>query len=305
MAIDNYYFRLLSDYLYDGVYAIDHNRKIIHWNRAAEHITGYSREDVIGTHCWENVLVHLDADGKSLCESNSCPAMNAMQGNEVQEAEIYLKHKDGHRIPVVTRILPIRDTEGRLVGAMEVFKDISPMVSYQQELDSLKRLSLLDPLTEIGNRRYLEIHLQAKLDELARYDWPFGIIFCDLDNLKQINDTYGHQKGDEVIKMVARTLGNCVRPFDFVGRWGGDEFMAIITKVKDWQLYAIAERLRLLVQESVIANGTRQIRTTISIGTTVAKSGDSEEQLIKRVDQMLYQSKSSKGNRVSMDAKAS
>jgi diguanylate cyclase (GGDEF)-like protein/PAS domain S-box-containing protein len=305
MSIDNYYFRLLSDYLYDGIYGIDQDRKIIYWNRAAEHITGYSREEVIGIHCWNNVLVHLDADGNSLCETNTCPAVRAMEGNEVEEAKIYLKHKDGHRLPVVTRILPMRDSEGRLIGVMGVFKDISPMVSYQQELESLKRLSLLDPLTEIGNRRYLEIHLQAKLDELSRYDWPFGIIFCDMDSLKQINDTYGHQKGDEVIKMVARTLGNCVRPFDFVGRWGGDEFMAIITKVKDWQLYAIAERLRLLVQESAIKNGSQHIRTTISIGTTVARPGDSEEQLIKRVDQMLYKSKTAEGNRVTMDAQAS
>jgi diguanylate cyclase (GGDEF)-like protein len=184
---------------------------------------------------------------------------------------------------------------------MEVFRDVSPTVTLQQEVQELRRLALLDPLTEIGNRRYMERHLKAKLDELERFGWSFGVLLCDIDGFGRINEQHGRGTGDSVLKMVARTLSHALRAFDFIGRWGCDELLAIVTRIDHEQMEATSERLRLLVRESRLREGDRFIETTISIGATIAAREDSERTLIKRVEQLLARSRSS-GNRVTIDA---
>ena len=298
---DDRNFRVLVDNLYDGVYFIDRHRRITYWNRGAESITGYRSDEVLGSSCKDNLLIHVDSEGESLCDSERCPALKVMQRGSEIDAEVFVHHRDGHRIPVATRIIPMRDGRGSVIGAMEVFRDASALASLRQEFKDLEKLALVDPLTGIGNRRYLELHLRARLDEMERYDWRFGLLFCDIDRFKQVNDTFGHQVGDDVIRMVARTLAACIRPFDFVGRWGGEEFMAIVTRVEPWQLYAIAERLRALVQRSMITSGERQIHATISIGATLASPGEGQRELFERVDRLLYRSKAEGMNRVTMD----
>jgi diguanylate cyclase (GGDEF)-like protein/PAS domain S-box-containing protein len=296
-SIDDRHFRVLADQIFDGVYIIDRQRRILYWNRAAAQITGYRQDEVLGTCCCDNLLIHVDEAGRSLCRDDLCPAVTAMRTGEVQETEIFLHHREGHRLPVKTRLVPVRDADGGITGAMEIFRDTSPLRSAEEEIRTLERLSLLDALTEIGNRRFVEIQLRAKLDELGRYGWPFGVLFCDIDRFKAFNDTFGHQVGDQVIQTVARTIAACVRPFDLVGRWGGDEFLAIVTRVEPWQLYAIAERLRAMVQSSGSAAG----ELTISIGATLARPDDTQESLLRRVDQLLYRSKHDGTNRVTTD----
>ena len=150
----------------------------------------------------------------------------------------------------------------------------------------------------------LELHLQARLDELERYGWRFGLLFCDIDRLKEVNDLHGHQVGDDVIRMVARTLAACIRPFDHVGRWGGDEFMAIVTRVERRQLLAIAERLRALVEQSVVGVNQDQVHVTISLGAIIARDGDDQRTLTERVDRLLYRSKAHQSNQVAMEQEA-
>jgi diguanylate cyclase (GGDEF)-like protein/PAS domain S-box-containing protein len=294
MVSDSQRYRLLTEQMYDGVYVIDTDRRITFWNRAAEQITGYTREEVEGSHCWQDILQHLDEEGRSLCKTHRCPAVKAMESQEVSEAKIYLKHKEGHRLPVQTRVIPM-PAAGKVEGVMEVFRDVSPTVTLQQEVQELRRLALLDPLTEIGNRRYMERHLTAKLDELERFGWSFGLLLCDIDGIERINDQHGRGTGDSVLKMVARTLSHALRAFDFIGRWGCDEFMAIVTRIDREQMEATAQRLRLLVKESRLREGERVIETTISIGATVARKDDSEKTLIERVEQLLA------GSRVTKD----
>ena len=300
MSHDLRHFKDLVDRLFDGVYFVDRDRRITYWNRAAERITGYSGEEVLGSRCRDNLLIHVDAEGKSLCDGESCPALAVMQRGEEREAEVFVHHKRGHRLPVQTRIVPLRDRDGQVTGAMEIFRDNSALASMREQFSELEHLALIDPLTEIGNRRYLEMHVRARLDEMQRYDWRFGLLFCDIDKFKAVNDTHGHQAGDEVIRMVAQTLAACIRPFDFVGRWGGEEFMAIVTRVERWQLLAIAERLRALVEQAVITGGVEPIRVTISLGATLAHCDDTQRGLFERVDRMLYRSKAEGMNRVSI-----
>lgn len=300
--IDDAHFRRLAEYMFDGVYVIDRERRIIYWNRAAEHITGYPRSQVVGSCCHDNLLIHVDEDGQSLCHGGRCPALAVFERREIEEAEVFVHHRDGHRLPVLTRLLPLVERDGAVTAVMEVFRDNSGWVSLQDRVEELSRLSLLDPLTELGNRRYIKEQLRGRFDELQRYGRSFGVLFCDVDRFKRFNDDHGHHVGDEVIKMVARTLLHCVRPFDFVGRWGGEEFIAVITRVERWQLYAIAERLRMLVNQSTVMAAGTSLRPTISVGATLARRDDSERSLFERVDRLLYQAKELGMDRVAMDA---
>ncbi len=301
-AIDDRQFRILADQLFDGVYILDRQRRIIYWNRAAEQITGFHRDEVVGMNCWDSVLIHVDEQGRSLCSGGACPAARVMRTGDVIEEEVFLHHKQGHRLPVRTRILPMRDASGQISGAMEVFRDITSQISAREEIAELERLSLLDTLTEIGNRRFVEAQLHARLDELERYGWVFGVLFCDIDKFKPFNDQYGHKVGDQVIKVVARTLAACVRPSDLVGRWGGDEFLAVITRVERWQLYAIAERVRSMVQASRLPTGAqRELGLTLSIGAALAQPGDNAERVVERADRLLFRSKREGPNRVTTD----
>ncbi len=214
------FYKSLLDNLYDGVYFLDRERSIQYWNKGAERITGYSRSEVEGSHCWDNILMHVDSEGKSLCQDR-CPAWKTMEGAIPSEAEVFLHHKNGHRIPVSVKVTPIRDETGVIVGAVEIFRDNSEKLASLSLIEELQEKAFQDTLTRLPNRRYMDRYLMSKLDESSRYDWTFGLIFLDIDHFKAINDTYGHDVGDEALMMLARTLSHSSRSFDTVGRWGG------------------------------------------------------------------------------------
>jgi len=164
-------------------------------------------------------------------------------------------------------------------------------VALEQQVAEFQKLSLLDTLTEVGNRRFGESQLLARLNEFQRTTVQFGVLFLDLDNFKAVNDTYGHEVGDRVLKMVARILAANVRSFDQVSRWGGEEFLVIVTNVDLPRLCAIAEKLRLLVMSSQLTDFHPAVRTTLSIGAAIVARDDTVESIMARADKLLYQSK--------------
>jgi diguanylate cyclase (GGDEF)-like protein len=208
-----------------------------------------------------------------------------------------MRHKDGHRIPVRVRVIPTYDSSGARSGAAELFRLNSPAEQLERRLADLERLALLDPLTALPNRRYLEAQLANRLDELCRYSWPFGLAFLDVDQFKRVNDVHGHQVGDEVLRMVGKTLSAGTRTFDAVGRWAGDEFLAVLANVQQRELEEVAERFRALVSSAGLGAGVG-IQVTVSIGVTLASREDSIETLVQRADRLMYEAKRAGRNRV-------
>ena len=293
-------FKRLVDSLQDGVYFVNKNRVIQYWNAAAEKITGFSAQEVLGRRCSENILNHVDSEGKRMCENN-CPLADAIANGTHQEADIFLHHKDGHRVPVSVQLNPVFDSGGNIVGGVELFSDISGQEVTQLRIDELEKLALLDPLTGLANRRFIEMELENRLREQERYGWIFGLLLMDLDGFKQINDDFGHLAGDSVLKAVALTIAKNARPFDLFGRWGGDEFIGLLKNVDAKMVYDIGRRLRLLIKESYILAEDKEIAVTVSIGGTIARSDDNRERLINRADKLMYKSKKGGRNRFTMD----
>jgi diguanylate cyclase (GGDEF)-like protein/PAS domain S-box-containing protein len=299
--MDNDLWKKILDNLYDGVYFLDRDRRITYWNKGAERITGYGSSEVIGKHCWENILVHVNKKGVQLCNS-LCPAKETITDGLPREDELYLHHKDGHRIPISVRVTPLRNEGGEVMGAVEIFNDISPRMTALQRISELEELAYLDALTGLANRRYIDLSLDARFNEMERYGWSFGTVLVDIDHFKDVNDRYGHDVGDRVLKMVSQTLLKSSRSFDIVGRWGGEEFLSIMPNVDREKLEVIANRFRFLVEHSILAADSKEVRVTVSVGATLAHPEDTSETLIKRVDQLMYSSKSSGRNCVSIDA---
>ena len=293
---DDFYRKLIEN-LGEGVYFVDRERRITFWNKAAEKITGFRSKEVVGRRCMDQVLTHVDDAGRCLCVGE-CPLSETIADGKERQTEVYLHHKQGHRVPVHIRTTPIVDETGNLIGAVELFTDNSRNLGLEERLAELERLALLDPLTHLPNRRYLESHLQARFAELRRNDWPFGVLFTDIDHFKRVNDRYGHETGDKVLQLVARTLNANSRPFDIVGRWGGEEFITVIANSADVsRLSQVGDRLRAMVAQSALREQPG-LRVTVSAGAALANPDDTIETLLRRADEKLYQAKNSGRNRV-------
>lgn len=294
----DFYFDILNN-LFDGLYFVDRERRITFWNRTAESLTGYEAREVVGRRCADNILVHVDGEGHNLCEGR-CPLAKTLEDGESREVEVFLHHRKGHRVPVAVRVAPIRGANGRITGAVEVFNDNSRRLAETQELDHLRRLALLDPVTELRNRHFLEISLQAILKEVNRYNWPMGLLFVDIDRFKRVNDAYGHEAGDEILKAVAQTLARSVRAFDIVGRWGGEEFVVVVRNITEKNLALLAEKIRALVGRSFVTMAASQVGVTVSIGATTLAPDDTVDSAIARADRLMYKSKAAGRNRVTL-----
>jgi diguanylate cyclase (GGDEF)-like protein/PAS domain S-box-containing protein len=298
--LGNRFYKEILDNLEEGVYVLDLRRNISYWNHGAERITGYASAEVLGKGCRDNILRYTGEDGMSLSKGQS-PATHTIIDGKSREAQLYLHHKDGRHLPVLVRSTPLRDANQRIIGAVEIFSESPPKHSELEKLKKVSQMALLCPLTSLGNRRWAELSLRARLDEMDRYGWPFGLLFVDVDQFKRINDEHGHLTGDEVLRMVAQTLSRSVRSVDFVGRWGGEEFIAIIRNATEKTLRSVANRCRTLIENSSLIDDEREIRVTISIGATLARHEDSMETLLQRADQLMYQSKAAGRNRISCD----
>jgi len=155
----------------------------------------------------------------------------------------------------------------------------------------LERIAVTDPLTSLYNRRFFFTRLKEEFDLFSRYDETFSFLMIDLDNLKGINDTYGHDMGDTVIKRIARTFKIIGRKGDVIGRIGGDEFGYIFLKGDENEACAFAERIQEAIRNMKIKDST--LKPTLSIGVATVKSSDFKEHLdlYRAADAAVYEAK--------------
>ena len=282
--------------LFDGVYYVDRGRRITYWNPGAERISGYTADDVVGRRCFDDILGHVDEEGRRLCFTH-CPLVRAMAQRRGVEAEVYLHHRDGHRVPVHVRCQAVREPDGTVVGAVEIFNDDSAHRDALNRIDDLERLSSTDALTGLPNRLTAEMSLRARFEEVRKAGWPLAVLFVDIDRFKQFNDAHGHAVGDAVLTAAARSMAGAIRGSDIVARWGGEEFVVISTAANRAEIEALAERIRHLVAASEVeVEGTR-LGVTVSIGATGAMFSDTVETVVERADEAMYRSKREGRNR--------
>lgn len=299
MARENEFYKDLIDNLYDGVYFVDRERVITYWNKGAQRITGYSASQTIGRCCSDNLLNHVTASGVEACRCD-CPLAATMEDGIPREAEVFLHHADGHRVPVLVRAAPLRNEQGEIIGAVESFSSNAAVVNTRREADALRDIAYRDALTGVGNRAFLEGRLRAVVAEWDHKQANAGLLFLDIDHFKKINDTHGHETGDRVLHLVANTIRHNLRSTDSIGRWGGEEFLVIVDISDVNGLKCAAEKVRTLVEFSTLDLNGQTLAATVSIGATLLLPADDPESFVRRADRLMYQSKSEGRNRVTI-----
>ena len=294
-------YQYVLDALEDGIYLVDLQRRIRYWGRGAERITGYLASDVVGQLCSPGILQHTDADDCVLCE-HDCLLESTLTTGERSDRDLFLRHRDGYRIPVRIRAAPIRDASGRVVGAVQSFLDNTPVMAALELANSIQDSAFLDPLTEVGNRRFTEFKLDEEFKRPETGGAGMSVGFVDIDHFKRVNDIHGHEVGDQVLKSVAATIRRCLRRSDFIGRWGGEEFLFLLPKCALPAATVVAERCRNQVQTTGPMVRDQQINVTISIGLTCRRDGETWKDAVRRADQLMYQSKEAGRNLVKAEA---
>ena len=284
--------------LSDGVYFVDPERRITFWNKAAEEISGYTAEEIVGKKCNDNLLSHIDSEGRPLCVVG-CPLYASIIDGKQRKHEVFLRHKQGHRVPIFVNIFPMFE-DGKIIGAIEVFTPNSPVVYKDDLVEKLSNMAMRDELTGLPNRRYLQSFLEYKFNEYKRFNAPFAVLFADIDHFRIFNNTYGHDAGDLVLRTVSETIRKTTRKSDMFGRWGGEEFLGVYSVKDTYEAPIVAEKIRTLIAGTQIPYEP-PLSVTVSVGITVVNPKDLIDDIIERADKLMYKSKENGRNKVTAD----
>ena len=201
----------------------------------------------------------------------------------------------------ITKPFNPKELEARISVARRILKLEDELLKTRTKLE---RLAAYDSLTGLLNRRAFTERAEKELNRAMRQNWPAGVIFFDIDNFKQFNDTYGHAVGDEVLQHLAEIVSNAIRPYDLFGRWAGDEFICLITASFEEATRAIAERIRSQVASSTIKTSNGALPVTISVGLAYKNElkEASLDALLLKADEALYQAKDKGRNRIAVSS---
>jgi diguanylate cyclase (GGDEF)-like protein len=199
----------------------------------------------------------------------------------------------------MTKPFDAEELQARLVVAQRIIR-------FQEELfaarEVLRNQASHDYLTQLLNRGGIMEALEQELSRSRRTGEPFSVILVDIDHFKHINDTYGHLTGDEVLFEVANRVRSCMRSYDSVGRYGGEEFLLVIPGCDHSQAFQVAEKIRLAVNQNPIRTSRLDRSLTISLGVATRKTETSIEALLMAADSALYRAKKSGRNRAEMSS---
>ncbi len=274
--------------------------KVMEWNHASEVLYGFAKHEAVGKNIRE--LFRNDTDWQEFEE-----VFNYIRetGRPAAPREWRAKNKFGHELTVYSSIFPIMQ-QGRVLEIYRMDVDISDRVEAERRLseikDKLESLALKDALTEIYNFRYFRERLAAEFERAKRTLSPISILMMDLDYFKSINDSYGHQFGDKILKQVARFLKTELRSNDVVARWGGEEFAIILPDTNRTDGLSVGNKILDLFRTRSFGDGTRAIKLKCSMGL-VSYPDDplfSVEEMIDAGEESIYRVKERGGDGVAL-----
>jgi len=277
--------RTILESLQTGICVVDLRRKILLWSDGAEQITGYLRHEVVGRECVDSLLPHCNLAGCELC-GDHCPLNAATREFKPVESLGFLHHKSGHRTPVHMWSAPARDARGSIIGVIQTF--YSQRYVPTPDRRDRNRGSWVDVATGVANQAMMHSHLRETLGTFAELAVPFAVVCLRWDELDRFRAKYGLEAAASALQVVAQTLENTLRPTDFVGRWGDDQFLAILTACSEAGLPAVCERIRRMVECCGITWWGKELPVGgISLGTALARTGDTFDSMMGRVEQAL------------------
>lgn len=295
-VVDTVFHHRLLETLPDAAVYLDAEGQILCWNRAAERLTG-RQASTLAHRQWTAELMGLHDEAGHPIEIDKCPR-HTTQGTGTQyDARLQIKHTDGRMVKVNFAGIPVITGKNQVSGVIMLVRDASAQVHLEERVQSLHVIAAQDNLTKVANRAELDRRLPAFLQVHTMAAQAGSLIICDIDHFKRINDTYGHQAGDEALVIFARVLRECSRDGDLVARYGGEEFVLLCATCDNPAATARAEEIRRAVECTPIPS-LRGNTMTASFGVTELQSGDSAATIIARADRALLTAKSTGRNRV-------
>ncbi|UQB41294.1 diguanylate cyclase [Thiomicrospira microaerophila] len=285
--------RLLST-LGEGVYGADRDGKCIFINPAALQMLGLTeKKQVLGKN--QHDMFHHHYPNGKVYPQDECPIQKTTEDGQVRRSEEWFFRADGEGFPVSLVVTPLYE-KNKISGSVIAFQDITELKNLQKQLENQARF---DSLTGLPNRGYLLENIQNEFNRIKRHHTKAILIMADLDKFKSINDQYGHAIGDQVLKDFAHLMSNNLRKTDIFGRFGGEEFVILLTETDLYHGKILAERLRHNVSEHVVKVDQLQIKFTVSLGMVElnAKS-ENIETALTYADKALYQAKNAGRNRI-------
>ncbi|NBX93026.1 MAG: sensor domain-containing diguanylate cyclase [Proteobacteria bacterium] len=294
--IDQY--RSYFDIFLDAFCVVDCQGKVLEFNIAFTELTGESHRKILKVGQLSE-LIKIDA-------SLPYPSETVIRtGQSVRLDEVKGSTKAYSELNLIIGAVPVFGSQSQLLGAVLTFRNVSAEVMLQLKYEERKKESVTDGLTRMFNKTYLEEHLKKLLKNSLREKRPLTLIMGDVDHFKRVNDTYGHQAGDYVLKLVATIIKNMMRETDLAGRFGGEEFMFILNNCDADGAKIFCERLRKNIESTLFIFEGKRIPITISLGTSSLMLGWSQDvnldelqtNLIHQADSALYQAKANGRNR--------
>jgi len=293
------FYKRLAENAFDGMMQVDPTGTILAWNRGAERIFGYTAKQTVGTKYQKEPIQQKPENGETT--SATVPALFlTIKDGQIREEHVYIQHLEGYRISVLIRAIPIFDSKNNIVGAMQIFSDSRSLIAAREQRKRVSETIFFDTLTGIGDRRHIENRIKFALDDFKTTNIAFGVLFIDIDHFKKLNDKCGHLAGDKVLRFIANTLRHNLRASDSCGRWGGEEFLAVILDINLEGVKVVAEKIRKLIEQAKIQDSEKTMGVTISIGASVSLPNDTVESIIKRTDELMYKSKQHGRNRITV-----
>lgn len=253
------------------------------WNKAAEKIFGYTAEEMVG----QPMLKIFPPDR---VEEEMHILSKLKSGEKVDHFQTIRLHKSGRQIHISVTVSPIYNAEGEIVGASKIAKDVTEKLNTEK---LVWRQANYDALTNLPNRRLLMDRLGMEVTKAHREMHGLTIMFIDLDHFKEVNDSLGHNIGDELLQKVSHRIRDCFRQSDMLARFGGDEFVALmpcLNQRKD--IDTVCSKLLKVLSDPFMLEDANTVYVSASIGIAVyPMDGESDQELIKHADQAMYEAK--------------
>ena len=288
--------RLLES-MQDGVIFFDEDGKVIVWNQGAAELTGLSKVSVHHKDWHPQVIDMRDMEGNTI-KLRSCPVRSCLKDLKETTQRITVTNRSTcERIAVQVHLMPVRDTTGKCHGVIMILHDLTSEYSLETHVQTLHTKATRDALTGVHNRAEFDRRHHELVCTHLEDGVPLSLIISDIDRFKSINDTYGHQAGDDALVSFARLIEEHCRDEDTVARYGGEEFVMLCPGCNLEAVTSKAERIRKDLA-GVRQPALKYNVMTASFGVTELQEGDSPSRMLKRADAALYEAKDLGRNRV-------
>jgi diguanylate cyclase (GGDEF)-like protein/PAS domain S-box-containing protein len=269
------------------VHNLDGN--IIYVNEAACQTRGYTKDELLGMRM-QDLDYHTEKNVDEIYKENLKNAKKQLEKNHKAVIEVMHKTKEGKVIPIEMTCKIVEEKEKSYI--ISIARDISALKAMNEKL---QKLATTDNLTGIYNRHKFEEMFSIEVERVLRYKSPLTLIMLDIDHFKNVNDTYGHDVGDKVIKNIVDIVKKNIRNIDIFVRWGGEEFIILCPETDSLSAATLAQKLRSAIDD---ASFDKVGNITCSFGVASFKDNESKDSFIKRSDSALYKAKDEGRNRV-------